>query len=191
MDENDRNQSLRHRAESSHLAPPTHPKSMNDSSYLLMPLDENNPNSDSSIPLEQVGDHDTRTYHSRDVNPPSLWRKHLTPQHNWWLFEILAALISIAAMLSLLAVLYSYNNTVVETLSPGITLNGVVAILSTICRTALMIPVASCLSQGKWLWFSPSRATSHGKRLQDLETFDSASRGSWGSLKLLWTLKAG
>jgi hypothetical protein len=116
--------------------------------------------------------------------------KNFTPRHNWWLFEILAAIVSIAAMGSLLGLLSSYNNTVVQHMSYGITLNGLVAVLSTISRTSLMIPVASCLSQGKWLYFSQKKETLTGRRLKDLETFDNASRGSWGSLELLWALKA-
>ena len=52
-------------------------------------------------------------------------------------------------MSALIGLLYHYNGTVAQGLGHGITLNGVVAILATICRTCLMITVASGLSQGK------------------------------------------
>jgi hypothetical protein len=111
--------------------------------------------------------------------------------NNWWLFEVFAATISVLAMLTLIGVLHVYNGRVVQRLHLGITLNGLVAALSTICRTALMIPVTAGISQAKWHWFSPKAGKRNPEaRLRDLETFDSASRGTWGSLKLLWTLRA-
>ena len=39
-------------------------------------------------------------------------------------------------------------------LPSGLTLNGLIALLSTIARVALMVPVASVLSQEVWLWLS-------------------------------------
>lgn len=111
--------------------------------------------------------------------------------NNWWLFEVFAATISVLAMLTLIGVLHKYNGRVVQHLRLGITLNGLVAALSTICRTALMIPVTAGISQAKWHWFSPNAGERQPEaRLRDLETFDSASRGTWGSLKLLWMMRA-
>jgi len=111
--------------------------------------------------------------------------------NNWWLFEVFAATISVLAMLTLIGVLHNYNGRVVQHLRLGITLNGLVAALSTICRTALMIPVTAGISQAKWHWFSPNAGERQPEaRLRDLETFDSASRGTWGSLKLLWMMRA-
>jgi Protein of unknown function (DUF3176) len=111
--------------------------------------------------------------------------------NNWWLSEIFATIISVLAMLTLIGILHNYNGRVVQHLRLGITLNGLVAALSTICRTALMIPVTAGISQAKWHWFSPKAGERHLEaRLRDLETFDSASRGTWGSLKLLWMMRA-
>jgi hypothetical protein len=146
------------------------------------------PRNESSIPLMSLNA-DTEVLNAEDVanlpnhqpekSPESstTTKKYFASHPSRWTFELIAAAVSIAAMVSLIGVLYSYDNRVVQTLSLGITLNGLVAILSTICRTALMIPVAAGLSQGKWLWFSLKREGS-GRRLLDLETFDSASRGS-------------
>ena len=72
-------------------------------------------------------------------------------------------------------------------LPSGLTLNGLIALLSTIARVALMVPVASVLSQEVWLWLSEAQAipTSHRAQLQDLEYSDAASRGAVGSLLIL------
>ncbi|KAH7419273.1 hypothetical protein BKA64DRAFT_751689 [Cadophora sp. MPI-SDFR-AT-0126] len=129
------------------------------------------------------------TSYAAKSSPKTRPRSRLISYQSWWKYEILAATISILSMAALVGLLYHYNETVARRLGHGITLNGDVAVLATICRTCLMIPVASGLSQGKWLWFSVDRAPENGRRLEDLEVLDNASRGSWGSLDLLWTLR--
>jgi hypothetical protein len=125
------------------------------------------------------------------VTPVSSARRRLfIPWRTPWLFEVLGAILAVCSMLALLGTLLAYQNRVAQNLSNGITLNGLVAVLSTICRTALLIPVASGISQGKWLWFSSDRAHQKGQNIGDLETFDKASRGAWGSFQLLWRLRA-
>jgi hypothetical protein len=57
----------------------------------------------------------------------------------------------------------------------GISLNTVVAVFSAIMKAALIMPVAEGISQLKFLWFRRNRP------LADLEDFDNASRGPWGS----------
>ncbi len=69
----------------------------------------------------------------------------------------------------------------------SIGLNGLVALLSTVNRVALMVPVGSAMSQEVWLWFSSTRRRPVCRaRLRDLESSDAASRGAWGSLLLLF-----
>ncbi|KAF5638574.1 uncharacterized protein FTJAE_5237 [Fusarium tjaetaba] len=55
----------------------------------------------------------------------------------------------------------------------------VITCISTICRSALLIPVTEGLAQAKWVWFKQPRP------LKDFEAFDKASRGLGGSLSLL------
>ncbi|KAJ4248155.1 hypothetical protein NW762_012925 [Fusarium torreyae] len=61
-----------------------------------------------------------------------------------------------------------------------VSLNTVVAAISTICRASMVIPVSEGLSQLKWNAFARSQ-----RPLNDLKTFDQASRGPFGSLLLL------
>lgn len=44
------------------------------------------------------------------------------------------------------------------------------------------VPTQACISQLKWTWFKQSR------RAIDLERYDQASRGPYGSLKILFRL---
>ncbi len=124
-----------------------------------------------------------------------------THTHKWWdrkrtadrlwLYELLGALGSLACFAALVAVLRrSEGKEQSRWLYNKLTLNGLIALLSTFIRASMMFSVGACLSQMKWNHFSSqSSQGSSGRRLEDLNTFDEASRGPFGSLKLLfaWT----
>jgi len=46
--------------------------------------------------------------------------------------------------------------------------------------------VGVAMSQSKWLWYRQGEP----RRLQDLQLFDDATRGPWGSAQLLFSLRA-
>lgn len=110
---------------------------------------------------------------------------------NLWLYEVLAELIAIGSLALMFSVLYYFNGRPQGKWQfSHLTLNGVVSFLATVTRTCLMVPVSAAIGQRKWLWFlSPSRTSRKARRLEDFETFDDASRGSVGSLKLFWATK--
>lgn len=103
---------------------------------------------------------------------------------DWWLFEIFCALLATTCFVVLAAILSHYNgNTVPQwgaVLGASITLNTVVSLLSVTGQAALLVPVTESISQLKWLWY-----WNHERPLTDLNMFDQASRGAWGSLALL------
>lgn len=105
----------------------------------------------------------------------------------WWLLEIISLLIGTGSIIAICIVLRHYQDQPSPRLNSiigvGITLNTIIAILTTAGRVFLLIPVAECISQQKWAWFSGSP-----KPVTDLETFDRGSRSTWGSLVLLWTV---
>jgi hypothetical protein len=65
----------------------------------------------------------------------------------------------------------------------GTTLNTLLALFATLSKFAF-IPVVEGLGQRKWLWF-----LSKDRPLAQFEDFDDATRGPWGSLKLLFKLR--
>jgi len=67
----------------------------------------------------------------------------------------------------------------------GITLNTFLAFFTSLAKVAYMTPIIEGLGQLKWTWFLSSRP----KPLSDFQIIDDASRGAWGSLKLLVRLK--
>ena len=106
----------------------------------------------------------------------------------WWLVEILASIVSVAALITIIIIVIYYRGRGLEDirLPSQLNLNSLVALLSTICRVALMIPVASVISQEVWTWLYESHEDSiNHRQLQDLELSDEASRSAWGSFKFL------
>lgn len=76
------------------------------------------------------------------------------------------------------------NNKPLSAWHGRISLNATVSILTTACTTALMHGVSTFIGQSKWLHFK-----NEPRKLADFETFDGASRGVWGSILLLSTVK--
>ncbi|KAL1615635.1 hypothetical protein SLS54_008902 [Diplodia seriata] len=99
--------------------------------------------------------------------------------NGWWLFELLAWVISAIAMAVLVATLVLTDGRPLPHWPMSITLNSFISILATIVKAAMVVPIAEGISQLKWLWFKKAGV------LKDIQTFDEASRGMWGSLKLL------
>ena len=53
----------------------------------------------------------------------------------------------------------------------------------TVAKAALLLPVAECISQLKWIYFQEQART-----LEHIDLFDRASRGPFGALQLFWGL---
>lgn len=128
-----------------------------------------------------------RTAHE-DQQEPEPRRQRRSFSH-WlydsWLVEIVCTAFGIMLIVALCLVLNSYDGKPQphfgSALGSAVTLNTIVAIISTFAKAALMLPVAECISQLKWAHFEKGY-----HRLSDMNTFDHASRGIWGSLVLVW-----
>jgi len=105
--------------------------------------------------------------------------------HDTWLPEVLGIIISASCLIALAAVLFAFDGQSSPQLRWGLTLNAVISILATASRTALLAVVAATIGQLKWCWFTAS------KRLQDMQSFDNASRGALGSVTMLLSMPAG
>lgn len=102
---------------------------------------------------------------------------------DWWQ-EVLGALFSLGCAVAIIAILFSTQEQPRSYWSFRISPNALVAIFSTLSKAALLMPVASCISQLKWVYFMKNPHP-----LADIQAYDDASRGPWGSLNLLWTTK--
>jgi hypothetical protein len=100
----------------------------------------------------------------------------------WWL-EMICSAIFCGALVAIVATIYSYEGRPLPEWPYHLTINTLIAIYVVILKAALLLVTAQGLGQLKWRWFDRVRP------LSDLTSFDDASRGAWGSLSLLWTLK--
>ncbi|ORY61659.1 uncharacterized protein BCR38DRAFT_487403 [Pseudomassariella vexata] len=101
----------------------------------------------------------------------------------WWMFELFAWVVSIIALTIIVVTIAITDGKPLPRWPLDITLNSFVSFMSTIMKAALIIPVAEGISQLKWLWFKRAGAVG------DVQTFDEASRGSWGSMKLIFATR--
>ncbi|KAF4878533.1 hypothetical protein CGCSCA1_v002263 [Colletotrichum siamense] len=105
----------------------------------------------------------------------------------WWYFEILSCGFATICLITQVVVLFHYDGKLQDSwTAQGLTLNGLIAILATLCRSALMVSIAACLAQSKWNSMSGCNGD---YRLQDVAAFEAASRGVFGSLQVLGRFK--
>ncbi|KAI8944019.1 hypothetical protein F4801DRAFT_601109 [Xylaria longipes] len=105
-----------------------------------------------------------------------------------WGFQIFAATLATTSFILLVVVTsyYSDRPLLQWVFQPLFSINGLIALLSTTIKSAIMVPITSSIGQEKWTWFQPSTPKSEhesklGMPLQDLQYIDDASRGPWGS----------
>ncbi|OIW26081.1 hypothetical protein CONLIGDRAFT_717714 [Coniochaeta ligniaria NRRL 30616] len=91
----------------------------------------------------------------------------------------------------LVFLLQHYDRREVPDLAWGLQLDTVIIALVTVVRVALGAIVESGISQGAWMWVSEAsqKRSNHHARLDDFKLFDEASRGLWGSIRLIWRMK--
>ncbi|KAI0402461.1 hypothetical protein F4802DRAFT_369830 [Xylaria palmicola] len=103
-----------------------------------------------------------------------------------WVPEVIAVTIALGAVGAIMGVLARFDGHGLPEWPYYITLNALIAVLSAVTTATMNIPLQNSMSQLKWIRFKESRA-----RLSDMEAFDEASRGTWGAIKLLFTVRGG
>lgn len=96
-----------------------------------------------------------------------------------WKLELCAlvgALLSFAIMVVVLAIfdgrpIFDWKN---------VTLNAIISVLSVTMKASLTFAIAELIGQWKWILFSRAE-----RPLTDFDRIDMASRGPWGSLRVL------
>ena len=106
--------------------------------------------------------------------------KFLRWMNTKWAFELLSWTLSAACLVWIFLVLYFRQDKSLPSWPFAITINALISILSAIMKTSLLLPVEVAIGQLKWNWFQ-----TRNRPLIDFETYDSATRGPWGSVSLL------
>jgi hypothetical protein len=98
-----------------------------------------------------------------------------------WLWELISACFSTCCFVAICGVLIAYSGKPRSEWSFRLSLNAIVSILATGCRSSLALAMSEAISQRKWIWVNSSKSRS----LLSMQSFDSASRGPLGSLVIL------
>ncbi|KIW64220.1 hypothetical protein PV04_09171 [Phialophora macrospora] len=98
---------------------------------------------------------------------------------NGWLKEILSWTAAILIFTATIVVLVIFDGKRLPELAGGLTLNGLISILTTMMKTSLALCLSGPLGQLKWNWFSQAP-----RPLDDMRTFDRA-RTEGGILRMI------
>lgn len=124
--------------------------------------------------------------HPEPPNPsaPSKWYKREL-QGDGWLWEATGAVISIVAMIAIIAILPQIHDKPLLSWTFALAPATLISAFITVAKTAMMLPIAECISQLKWIHFWQRQ-----RALVQLEAFDSASRGPWGAFTSFFSVGA-
>ncbi|KAL2795844.1 hypothetical protein BJX66DRAFT_336552 [Aspergillus keveii] len=126
--------------------------------------------------------------------PPKLQRQskaagRLAQIVDTWFYECLTMIFSLACFGAVVSLLVVTDGKPPPSFAYGLTLNAIVSLLGTACKSSLIFVIGECIGQLKWIWFyKGSSKTLEKKRKQHLDgmqLFDTASRGPLGSLFIL------
>lgn len=123
---------------------------------------------------------------SQNLDTPGLVKRRRAIFSSWWWGEIMAVVVSVAAMIAMLVILAQSNGKALAWWSFFFQPNTVVSILAMVSKASMMLVVSACLSQLKWKHFQD-----RPRPLSHLQVFDDASRGPWGSLVFVGSLRLG
>lgn len=108
--------------------------------------------------------------------PKSIWQ-------DTWLLECLAMVFSAACFIAICVLLKVYDNQPRPMMSYDVSLNAIVSVLATACKSCLAFVVGEAIGQLKWIWFQDAKT----RQLLGMQAFDSASRGPLGSLVIIFS----
>ncbi|KAI3390999.1 hypothetical protein diail_8133 [Diaporthe ilicicola] len=126
------------------------------------------------------------TKYSRLSSSSKLKRIRVPRKTGSWVWEIVAMVFAIGAVASIIALLARYEGKSLPSWPYEITLNALIAVLTTVANAAMTVPLSSGLGQLKW-----DRMKNGHAPLADMEVLDEASRGAWGAINMLRRLRGG
>ncbi|KAL2815420.1 hypothetical protein BDW59DRAFT_177668 [Aspergillus cavernicola] len=112
------------------------------------------------------------------------YKRHPVYSPSEWLLETISSTLALGLLIAIACIFWYMDNKPLSAWSPSVSLSATISILTTGYATALMHGVGTFIGQLKWLYFKNGP-----RKLSHLETFDGASRGVWGSILLLTTVK--
>lgn len=164
-------------------------------SYTFQPLDEQSELSDrpqpqmtenATVESRESAENESKTNLQAESPSNAAETRHMS--RNWfnfaesWWWEIGSAALSVAALVLLMLFLTYLQGTAYASWAYRISPNAIISIMVTVGKAAMLVSVTNCLSQLKWNQYRVRRP------LYNLQAFDQASRGIFGSLEMLWSV---
>ncbi|KAB8067630.1 hypothetical protein BDV29DRAFT_163164 [Aspergillus leporis] len=112
------------------------------------------------------------------------YKRHAMYAPSEWLYEIASSVLSLGITITIACIFWYMDNKPMSDWSGPISLSATIAILTTAYSAAVMHGVSQFIGQLKWRCFKVGP-----QKLSNFEVFDAATRGVWGSILLLTTLK--
>lgn len=112
------------------------------------------------------------------------YKRHPVYSPSEWLLESISSILALGLLIGIAIIFWYMDNKPLSAWRGRVSLNATISILTTACTTALMHGVSTFIGQSKWLHFKNGPC-----KLAEFETFDGASRGLWGSILMLTTVK--
>ncbi|KAF2194508.1 hypothetical protein K469DRAFT_546627, partial [Zopfia rhizophila CBS 207.26] len=97
--------------------------------------------------------------------------------------ELGSVLLSLSCLVAIAITLLVIQGRPLSSWQFSVAPNALISSLATISKVSLLLSVAACISQLKWLYFKHGKHPSH-----HLQLLDDASRGPLGALELLMRL---
>lgn len=97
-----------------------------------------------------------------------------------WAWELTAAGLCLCILSTIAGILLAYNDRPVPLLPDTLTINSIISFLASLAKANLMVVLAAAIRQEKWLWF-----VKKPRPLDTVDSFEEASRGPYGSLRLI------
>jgi hypothetical protein len=106
--------------------------------------------------------------------------RHFIP----WILELAALCLSICSLAAAIILLTYENGKPLNQWRFPTSINTVISALGVVSKASLAFAISASIGQHKWNWFRV-----HRDDIRVFETFDEASRGPWGSLNLLFSIR--
>ncbi|KAF4592558.1 hypothetical protein GQ602_002857 [Ophiocordyceps camponoti-floridani] len=148
--------------------------------------------SDIELRLVEVDNQQTASSSDTELRPAGTGSTAKTQRRPWqkvrniypWFFEMASLVAAAALVAAIVIILVGFDGEKLPQLPYSINLNTIIALLTLCLRASIALIAAGIISQSKWIWFSDKP-----RSLANFQTFDEASRGLLGSLKLISLLR--
>ena len=108
-----------------------------------------------------------------------LWWRMIKERWNWT-DETFGFMLAVLALGVIVGMLSGYSGKRLPEWPSLVSINSLISIFTSIMKSSMLLPIAEGISELKWIWFE------RRQHLTDMDKFDSASRGPWGSFLLLF-----